>query len=152
MRIGPAGRESRTSEAGVRRPVGSAARLWRQLVNATPWGRTPGYLVRDRDAVYGADFVPRAAVLGVRTVLTPVRAPRANAIAERRVGTLRRRCLGHAIVLNERHLPVIPSDFVGDDNADRPHRSLRVGSPRPRPRSRAGPSRVRPVLGGLHHT
>jgi transposase InsO family protein len=91
----------------------TAAWVWRQLINATPWGRTPAYLVRDRDAVYGGDFAPQAAAVGVRTVLTPVRAPRANAIAERLVGTLRRECLDHVIVVNERHLRAILSEFVG---------------------------------------
>jgi transposase InsO family protein len=73
----------------------SAAWIWRQLIAATPWGRTPRYLIRDRDAVYGRDFVPRARGLGVETVLTPIRAPRGNAVAERLVGTLRRECLDH---------------------------------------------------------
>jgi transposase InsO family protein len=129
----------------------TAAWVRRQLIAATPWGRTPAYLIRDRDAVYGPDFVPKAAAPGVRTVLTPVRAPRANAIAERLVGTLRRECLDHTIVLNERHLRAILSQFVGYYNADRPHRTLDLESPAPTPRSRAGPIRVRPVLGGLHH-
>ena len=71
----------------------TAAWVWRQLVAATPWGRTPSYLVRDRDAVSGRDFVPRARGLGIHTLLTPIRAPRANAVAERLVGTLRRECL-----------------------------------------------------------
>ena len=71
----------------------TAAWVWRQLIAATPWGRAPRYLVRDRDAVYGREFVPRARELGIETLLTPVRAPRANAVAERLVGTLRRECL-----------------------------------------------------------
>jgi hypothetical protein len=83
--------------------------------------------------------------------LTPVRAPKANAVAERLVGTLRRECLDHMIVLNERHLRAILSEFVAFYNADRLHRSLDLESPRPRPRSRDGPIRVRAVLGGLHH-
>jgi transposase InsO family protein len=68
----------------------TAAWVWRQLIEATPWGGQPRYLLRDRDAVYGADFARRARRIGIETVLTPVRAPRANAIAERLVGTLRR--------------------------------------------------------------
>ena len=71
----------------------TAAWVWRQVVQATPWGRTPRYPVRDRDAVYGRDFVERARRFGIETVLTPIRAPRANAVAERLVGTLRRECL-----------------------------------------------------------
>jgi putative transposase len=71
----------------------TAAWVWRQLINATPWGRTPVCFVRDRDAVFGADVVRKAAAPGIRTVLTPVRAPQANAVAERLVGTPRRACL-----------------------------------------------------------
>ena len=93
-------------------PHPTAAWVWRRVINATPWGRAPAYLVRDRDAVYGADFVRKAAGLGIRTVLTPIRAPRANAVAERLVGTLRRECLDHIIVVNERHLRAILSDFA----------------------------------------
>jgi putative transposase len=79
----------------------TAAWVWRQLVAATPWGRAPRYLVRDRDAVYGREFVERARGLGIETLLTPVPAPRANAVAERLVGTLRRECLDHVTVVNE---------------------------------------------------
>jgi hypothetical protein len=56
--------------------------VWRQVVEATAWGRRPRFLLRDRDAVYGGDFAKRTEALGVETLLTPVRAPRANAIAE----------------------------------------------------------------------
>jgi transposase InsO family protein len=129
----------------------TAAWVWRQLINATPWGRTPAYLVRDRDAVYGADSVRKAAGLGIRALLAPVRAPRANAIAERLVGTLRRECLDHAIVVNERHLEVLLSDFARYYNVDRPHRTLALETPQVAARPHVGPVRARPVLGGLHH-
>jgi transposase InsO family protein len=102
-------------------------------------------------SAYGTDFVRKAPGLGVQTVLTPGRAPRANAIAERLVGTLGRECLDHLIVLNERHRRAIMSEFVRYYNADRPHRSLDLESPEPISRSRAGRIRARPVLGGLHH-
>ena len=99
----------------------TAAWIWRQLVAATPWGRSPRHLIRDRDAVYGRDFVPRARRLGIETVLTPVRAPQANAVAERLVGTLRRECLDHLIVVNEAHLRAVLSEFVRFFNRERPH-------------------------------
>jgi hypothetical protein len=70
-----------------------AAWVWRQLLAATPRGRQPRDLVRDRDRVYGGDFAARARGPGIVTVLTPIRAPRANAIAERVVRTLRNECL-----------------------------------------------------------
>ena len=129
----------------------TAAWVWRQLIAATPWGRTPRYLVRDRDAVYGRDFVRRARGLGIETVLSPIQAPRANAIAERLVGTLRRECLDHLIILNERHLRAVLTEFVRFYNAERPHRTLSLETPASLVRARAGPIRSRPVLGGLHH-
>jgi transposase InsO family protein len=132
----------------------AAAWVWRQLIEATPWGRQPRYLVRDRDAVYGGDFVGRARGLGIETVLTPVRAPRANAIAERLVRTLRNECLDHFIVLSEAHLRAVLSDFAAYYNAERPHRGLHLEPPSGRRRAApvaAGRVRVRPVLGYLHH-
>jgi len=129
----------------------TAAWVWRQLVEATPWGRTPRYLVRDRDAVHGREFVRRARGLGIETVLTPVRAPRANAIVERLVGTLRRECLDHLIIYNERHLRALLTEFVRYYNLERPRRTLHLETPVPLLRARAGPIRTRAVLGGLHH-
>ena len=64
----------------------TAAWVWRQLIEATPWGRKPEYVVRNCDGVYGADFPQRAGRLGIETLLTPIRAPRANAVAERVCG------------------------------------------------------------------
>lgn len=129
----------------------TAAWVWRQLIEATPRGRTSRYLPRDRDAAYGGDFRERARHLGIETLLSPVRAPRGNAIVERVVGTLRRDCLDHPLVLNERHLRVALRELVRYYNADRPHRSFGLETPRPAARLEVGPVRSRPVLGGLHH-
>ncbi len=81
----------------------TASWVWRQLINATPWGTSPRFLLRDRDRSYGGHFVARARRIGTRTVLTPIATPQANGIAERLVGTFRRECLDHIIVVNERH-------------------------------------------------
>jgi transposase InsO family protein len=132
----------------------TAAWVWHQLVEATPWGRRPKYLIRDRDAVYGGGFGARAKALGIETVLTPVRSPRANAIAERVIGTLRRECLDYIIPVDERHLHTVLAEYVDYYNCDRPHRTLQLETPRPQLRPRAGPIQVvraRPVLNGLHH-
>ena len=129
----------------------TAAWVWRQLIAATPWGRVPRYLIRDRDAVYGSDFVPKARGLGIETLLTPVRAPRANAIAERLVGTLRRECLDHIVIVNEAHLRAVVTEFVRFYNEARPHRALGLETPVPVVRSTTGSIRASPVLGGLHH-
>ncbi len=95
----------------------TAAWVWRQLLEATPWGRAPRFLVRDRDAIYGGDFPERARRLGIGTVLTPVRAPRANAVAERVIGTVRRECLDR-LVVDEGHLRAILAEFVRSYDAE----------------------------------
>jgi transposase InsO family protein len=100
--------------------------------------------------VYGGDFGRRARGLGIETVLTPLRAPRANAIAERLVGTVRRECLDHLVVLNEAHLRAVLTEFVRYDDTERPHRTLSLETPTPAIRVRAGSVRSRPVLGRLH--
>src|SRR5262245_8166228 len=130
----------------------TAAWVWRQLVEATPWGRQPRYLLRDRDRAYGGDFVQRAKRIGIETVLTPVRAPRANAVAERVIGTLRRECLDHMVILNESHLRAVLAEFVRYSNLERPHRTLRLETPLPVTRPTTGRVGARPVLGGLHHS
>jgi transposase InsO family protein len=132
----------------------TAAWVWRQLVEATPWVRRPRHLIRDRDRVYGGDFRARANALGIETVLTPVRAPRTNAVAERVIGTIRRECLDHVIPVGDRHLRAILAEYVDFYNRDRPHRALGLDTPQPQHRARAGLTRSvrsRPVLGGLHH-
>jgi putative transposase len=83
-----------------------------------------------------------------------VRAPRANSVAERVIGTLRRDCLDHLIPLDERHLRTILGEHVDYDNTARPYRTLQLDTPRPQRRPRTGlshPVGSRPVLGGLHH-
>jgi putative transposase len=135
----------------------TAAWVWRQLVEATAWGRRPQHLVRDRDAVYGRDFPRRAQALGIRTLLTPFHSPRANAIAERVIRTVRQECLDHVLVVNERHLEVVLQEYVNYYNRARPHRSLRLVPPVPGACAlhllETAPGRIiaRPVLGGLHH-
>jgi transposase InsO family protein len=129
----------------------TAAWVWQQLIEATPWARQPEYLIHDRDAVYGRTFGARLANIGIVSVRTPVRAPRANAIAERLVRTLRSEALDHIIVLNEQHLRAVLAEFVTYYNRDRPHRSLGLESPLPRSPNAFGTVVRRPVLGGLHH-
>jgi putative transposase len=103
----------------------TAAWVWQQLLSATPWGRAPRYLLRDRDRVYGGDLGARLKRLGIEQLLTPVRAPRANAVAERMVGTFRRECLDHMLIVNERHLHALLAEFTAYYNQLRPHRTLR---------------------------
>ena len=133
----------------------TAAWVWQQIIEATPWSTTPRFLIRDRDRSYDGDFVRRARAIGIQTVLTPVHAPQANALAERVFGTIRRECLDHLIVLNEAHLRLVLREYVAYYNDARPHRSLALEPPAG-PRVLAPPSRRAsvvgaPVLGGLHH-
>jgi transposase InsO family protein len=97
--------------------------------------------------------VPRAAGLGIETLLTLFRAPKANAIAERVARTLRNDCLDHVLILNERHLRAVLAEYVAYYSTDRPHRSLALEPSLPASRSpvAAGAITSRPVLGGLHH-
>jgi transposase InsO family protein len=129
----------------------TAAWVWRQLIEATPWGRHPRYLIHDRDAVYGHHIDRRLANLGIAGVRTPVRAPRANSIAERVVRSIRTEVLDHVIIINERHLHAVLTEYITYYNVDRPHRTLGLQSPVPRTPSRDRPVVRRPVLGGLHH-
>jgi transposase InsO family protein len=129
----------------------TAAWVWRQLIEATPWGNKPRHLLRDRDAVYGPDFHQQARRIGIDAIATPVRSPCANAIVERVIGTLRRECLDHMIVLDERHLLSVLREFVTYYNQERPHRTLRLQTPQLKLRPATGPIRSRPVLSGLRH-
>lgn len=130
----------------------TVAWVWQQLLNATPEGRQPRYLVHDRDGVYGVDFDARLRRLGIRGIRTPVMAPKANAVAERMVGTFRRECLDYMIVLNQQQLQSRLSEFVAYYNRDRPHRSLALRTPEVTERATSGALRCRAILGGLHHS
>ena len=129
----------------------TAARVWRRLIEATPWDRRPRHLLRDRDAVYGRDFRQRARRIGMDAIARPIRPPRATAIAEGVIGTLRRECIDHMIVLNEQHLASVLAGFVRYYNTERPHRTLGLQTPELRLRPIAGRIHSRPVLNGLHH-
>jgi transposase InsO family protein len=129
----------------------TAAWIWRQTIEATAWGRQPQHLIRDRDNSYGADFGSKLASVGIKDHKTPYRAPLANSVAERVVWAFRQECLDHVIVLNERHLLTLLTEFLGYYNRDRPHRALDLQTPVPsRPKSH-GVIGSRAIRGGLHH-
>jgi hypothetical protein len=108
-------------------------------------------LLHDRDRVYGRDFRQRAGRVSIDAIATPIHAPRANAIVQRVIGTLRRECLDHIIVLDEQHLSSVLRESVHYYNTERPHRTLGLQTPELTPRPTTGSSRPRPVLNGLHH-
>ena len=112
------------------------------------------FLIRDRDSKFTTAFDAVFAGADIRIIRTPVRAPRANAIAERFIGTLRRECLDHILITGPRHLDIVLRDYVQHFNAHRPHRSLDQRPPMSGipPRSGAAIRVVRQDrLGGLLH-
>ena len=112
------------------------------------------FLVRDRDSKFTPSFDAVFASVGARVIKCPVKAPRANAFAERWVGTVRRECTDHLLIFGRRHLQLVLSQYVAHYNTERPHRGLQLRLPAPRPVPVVdGPSLVRckDVLGGLLH-
>jgi putative transposase len=112
------------------------------------------FLIRDRDSKFTAAFDAVFTCADIRIIRTPIRAPRANAIAERFIGTLRRECLDHMLITGPRHLDVVLREYVQHFNTHRPHRSLRQRPPAGgTPSGSAGAIRVlrRDRLGGLLH-
>jgi len=121
-----------------------------QLRNGTPFGEGPRYLIRDNDSKYGPSFARVAA--GIEVLRTPYRAPKANAICERFLGSLRRECLDHILILGEDHLRRALKEYLRYFNRARPHQGIAQSIPCP-PESLPQSGRViaLPVLGGLHH-
>jgi transposase InsO family protein len=113
------------------------------------------FLLHDRDAKFSGPFDEIVRGEGVRVIKTPVRAPQANAIAERWVRSLRNECLDHMLVFGRRHLEQILRGYVTHYNAERPHRSLALAAPAGEPHQTRGSPlagiRRREVLGGLIH-
>ena len=129
-----------------------------QLRGATPNGVAPRFLVHDHDGRYGPAFARLAAASAIEVIRTPVRAPRANAVRERFLGTVRRECVDHTLVLGERQLRRVLTEYVAYFNGGRPHQGigqcppLRAGTIASPRRSRVTDGVIsRTVLGGLHH-
>ena len=125
----------------------------RQVVQAFPWDTAPRFLLRDRDGIYGRQFRDRVANLGIEEVLAAPRGPWQSPYVERLIGSIRRECLDHVIVLGERHLRRIMSPYVEYYNHSRLHLSLDRDAPVPRrpDASTEGEIIAIPQVGGLHH-
>ena len=128
-----------------------------QLREATPYDQRPRYLIRDRDSKYGAAFTRVAAATGIEERRTAYRAPRQNAACERFLGSVRRECLDHVLILSEGHLRRVLREYVAYFNGARPHQGLQQripdGAKEPQLRLESrGKVRAVSVLGGLHHT
>jgi len=131
----------------------TAAWLSRQVTEAFPWDTAPRYLLRDRDASFGSDFRSRVEAMGITEVITAPRSPWQNAYVERVIGSIRRECLDHILIFNERHLRRVLSSYVDYYHRTRTHLSLDKDCPDPRS---IMPPRIGKVIaiaqvGGLHH-
>ena len=127
--------------------------LARQMTEAFPWDTAPRYLLRDRDASYGQAFRDRVQAMGIEEVFTAPRSPWQNAYVERIIGSIRRECLDHVIIFNERHLRRVLSPYFQYHHRARTHLSLDKDCPQPRPIQppSAGKIIAFPEVGGLHH-
>jgi transposase InsO family protein len=124
-----------------------------QLREACPWETAPRYLLRDRDRIFGADFVKQVKAMGIKQVLAAPRSPWQRAYIERVIGTIRRECLDHMIVCNEAGLSRHLRRFAEYYHRSRTHLGLEKDTPESRPVQ--GPEAGRivaiPEVGGLHH-
>ena len=122
-----------------------------QITQACGWDKAPRYLIRDRDACYGAVFTRRLQSLGIRDHPTSARSPWQNGYAERLIGSIRRECLDHVVVFGERHLRHVLSCYLPYYNTVRTHLSLDKDAPIQRLTQTVGRIKALPLLGGLHH-
>ena len=124
-----------------------------QIVEAFPWDTAPRYLLRDRDGVYGREFTSRVDHMSIKEVKTAPRSPWQNPFVERLVGTLRRECIDHVIVVGENHLRRILRDYLVYYHNCRTHLSLEKDSPKPRKVESPDQGKIVefPMVGGLHH-
>jgi len=123
----------------------------RQLIEAFAWRDAPTFLLRDRDGIYGDDFSKHAKVLGLKELRSGPGKPWQNPYVERLIGTIRRECLDHVIVLSEHHLTRVLRSYFAYYHGYRTHQSLEMDAPDGREIERSGKIRTIPHVGGLHH-
>jgi len=123
-----------------------------QMMETFPYDSAPRYILRDRDSIYGADFVRCVRSMGIEEVLIAPRSPWQNPYCERVIGTLRRECTDHVVVLSQRHLRRILREYLDYYHRSRTHLSLAKDAPVGRAvEAGAGEIIALPMVGGLHH-
>jgi transposase InsO family protein len=122
----------------------------RQITEAFPWDDAPRFMIRDRDRIYGTVVTRRLRAMGIRDRPTAPASPWLNGFAERLIGSIRRDCLDHIIVLGKEHLRRILKNYADYYNGVRTHRSLNKDAPVSRQVQRSGVINSRAILGGLH--
>jgi len=127
-----------------------------QLREATPYGQVPKYLIRDNDSKFGSCFARVARTSSIKILKTPYHAPRANAICERFIRSVRQEYLDHLLILEEKQLQRVLNAYVAYFNQARPHQGIGQQIPvvwgGSRPTQHAADKVIAvPILGGLHH-
>ena len=123
----------------------------RQITEAFPWDQAPRYLIRDRDASYGHAVTRRLAAMGIRDRPTAPLSPWQNGHIERFIGSIRRECLDHVVIMGEAQLCRILRAYADYYNCVRTHLALAKDAPLGRPVQATGSIVAIPFLGGLHH-
>jgi transposase InsO family protein len=131
----------------------AAAWTAQQVREARPWDEAPRFLIRDRDGIYGEVCSHALRSMGTEEVLTAPRSPWQNPFVERVIGSIRRDCLDHVIIWNERALRHHLHQYVAYYHGWRTHLSLDKDSPNPRVAQPATGGSIAevPDVGGLHH-
>jgi transposase InsO family protein len=125
--------------------------LARQITEAFPWVSAPTYLVRDNDGAYGHVFRSRLRGMGIRDRPISPGSPWQNGHVERLIGTIRRECLDHVLIIGARHLRQVLASYAAYYNQARTHLALQKDAPLRRAVQRSGGIVAIPVLSGLHH-
>ena len=131
----------------------SQAWTMQQMREALPWEPAPRYLLRDRDAIYGGDWVALTKGMGMQEVITAPRSPWQNPFVERLIGSIRRECLDHVIVWNRRSLCRILQSYLVYYQRSRTHLALAKDAPESRAVEKPERGRIVAIaqVGGLHH-
>jgi putative transposase len=122
-----------------------------QVVEAFAECDAKHYMIRDRDSIYGSEFRSRIQSLGIREAVTAPRSPWQNAFVERAIGSIRRECLDHVVVLGRRHLRCRLKSYVDYYHRSRTHLALAKDAPLPRGVMPRGEIIALPQVGGLHY-
>jgi transposase InsO family protein len=131
----------------------TAAWTAQQMVEAFGDGESPRFVIRDQDGVYGSSFRDRVKAMDIEEVVIAPQSPWQNPYAERVIGTLRRECLDHVVVLGETHLRQIVRRYLNYYHGARTHLALEKDAPDPRSVQPPEQGRVIEIseVGGLHH-
>jgi putative transposase len=122
-----------------------------QLRNVFSYREPPRFLLRDRDKKFGEEFTETVTALGIDPLLTAYKAPWQNGYCERLIGSIRRECLDHLIIMSESHLRAILQTYIRHYNTQRTHLDSGKDSPETREVQTEGEIDQLPVVGGLHH-